>query len=62
MTYPNAKVHEAELLDHLRERITKVKLPVVIHVVDSLPRNPVGKIDKPGLRLALRTPAVEPVR
>ena len=62
VTYPNAKVHEAELLDHLRERITKVKLPVVIHVVDSLPRNPVGKIDKPGLRLALRTPAVEPVR
>lgn len=61
VTYPNAAVHEAELLDHLRERIAKIKLPVAIHIIDALPRNPVGKIDKPGLRLALRTSAVETV-
>jgi long-chain acyl-CoA synthetase len=61
VTYPNAAVHEAELLDHLRERIAKIKLPVAIHIIDALPRNPVGKIDKPGLRLALQASAVETV-
>ncbi|MEU1999837.1 class I adenylate-forming enzyme family protein [Rhodococcus sp. NPDC019627] len=48
--YPDSPVTDGQLTDHLRERLTKVKLPVAIHVVDALPRNPVGKIDKPGLR------------
>ena len=61
VTYPNSNATSASLLDHLRDRVAKVKLPVAINVVDALPRNPVGKIDKPGLRLALRTPTAEPV-
>ena len=61
VTYPNSNATSSSLLDHLRDRVAKVKLPVAINVVDALPRNPVGKIDKPGLRLALRTPTAEPV-
>ncbi|CRK49163.1 putative acid--CoA ligase [Rhodococcus sp. RD6.2] len=48
--YPDATATAAELTDHLRDRIAKVKLPTEIHVVEALPRNPVGKIDKPTLR------------
>ena len=29
--------------------LTKIKVPVAIHVLDALPKNPVGKIDKPAL-------------
>ncbi len=50
VTYPDSPVTEDQLTEHLRDRLTKVKLPVAIHIVDALPRNPVGKIDKPGLR------------
>ncbi|AWH90928.1 class I adenylate-forming enzyme family protein [Dietzia lutea] len=50
VTYPDRPVAEGVLLEHLLERVTKVKLPVAIYFVDALPRNPVGKIDKPGLR------------
>ncbi|AOW95244.1 AMP-dependent synthetase [Rhodococcus sp. WMMA185] len=50
VTYPDARVAGDDLAEHLVDRLTKVKLPVAIHVVDALPRNPVGKIDKPGLR------------
>jgi long-chain acyl-CoA synthetase len=42
-----------ELLEHCRRDLTKVKVPVQIDVVDQLPRNPVGKIDKPTLRKTL---------
>ena len=61
VTYPNTDVTEADLLEHLCARVTKVKLPVAIHIVDALPRNPVGKIDKPGLRRTLRTPSAATV-
>lgn len=54
VAYPEATVTDLDLLDHLRTRLAKVKLPVSIHVVSTLPRNPVGKIDKPGLRRRLR--------
>lgn len=42
-----------ELLDHCRGSLAKYKLPVDFHVVDALPRNPTGKIDKPALRATL---------
>ncbi|MEN0137498.1 MAG: AMP-binding protein [Rhodococcus sp. (in: high G+C Gram-positive bacteria)] len=57
VTYPDSAVTDGHLTEHLRGRLTKVKLPVAIHVVDALPRNPVGKIDKPGLRSRHRTTA-----
>ncbi|OUS91542.1 class I adenylate-forming enzyme family protein [Rhodococcus sp. NCIMB 12038] len=58
VAYPDSPVTDDQLDEHLRDRLTKVKLPVAIHVVDALPRNPVGKIDKPGLRSRHRTATV----
>ncbi|RLV55979.1 AMP-dependent synthetase [Aeromicrobium phragmitis] len=48
--YPEADLTEDQLLDHCRRHLTKVKVPERIHVVEQLPKNPVGKIDKPTLR------------
>jgi long-chain acyl-CoA synthetase len=52
-TYPGVEVTTDELLEHCRRDLTKVKVPVRIDLVDQLPRNPVGKIDKPTLRKVL---------
>ncbi|HWJ10296.1 MAG TPA: AMP-binding protein [Nocardioides sp.] len=41
------------LLARCREELAKVKVPVAVHVLDTLPKNPVGKIDKPALRARL---------
>ncbi|RDI61322.1 class I adenylate-forming enzyme family protein [Nocardia pseudobrasiliensis] len=41
---------------HLRRALSKYKLPVQITILDDLPKNAVGKIDKPALR-RLATPA-----
>ncbi|QRY52471.1 class I adenylate-forming enzyme family protein [Mycolicibacterium septicum] len=38
---------------HLRAALSKYKLPVSITILPELPKNPVGKIDKPSLRKAL---------
>ncbi len=51
--YPDAALTEEDLLEHCRTNLTRVKVPVEITVVDALPRNPVGKIDKPALRRGL---------
>ncbi|WP_161928584.1 class I adenylate-forming enzyme family protein [Gordonia crocea] len=56
VNYPDAEVTGEELLDHLSSRLTRTKLPVSVTVVDELPRNPVGKIDKPTLRDQARAP------
>ena len=39
--------------DHLTASLSKFKLPVEITILDDLPKNPVGKIDKPTLRKSL---------
>ena len=52
--YPNATVTPEELLEQCRRNLTKIKLPVAIHIVDALPKNGVGKIDKPALRKSLQ--------
>ncbi|MCR5980342.1 AMP-binding protein [Gordonia jinghuaiqii] len=56
VSYPDRAVTADDLAGHLAGRLAKIKLPSVIHVVDELPRNPVGKIDKPSLRSGLRSP------
>ncbi|WP_267625712.1 class I adenylate-forming enzyme family protein [Gordonia sputi] len=56
VAYPDQPVREAELTDHVASILTKAKRPNEINVVDQLPRNPVGKIDKPGLRRQVREP------
>ncbi|NMD55918.1 MULTISPECIES: class I adenylate-forming enzyme family protein [Tsukamurella] len=45
-----ATVTAAELLDGLRGELAKVKVPVDLILLDEVPKNPVGKIDKPTLR------------
>ena len=39
-----------DLLDHCRAHLTKIKIPVDLQILDDIPKNPVGKIDKPSLR------------
>ena len=43
-----------DLLAHCRENLSTYKVPVALTVVDSLPKNSVGKIDKPTLRSQLK--------
>ncbi|MDN5854365.1 MAG: AMP-binding protein, partial [Actinomycetia bacterium] len=47
---PGATVDANGLLEHCRPRLSPFKLPVRITLIDELPKNPVGKIDKPTLR------------
>ncbi|MFJ8109156.1 class I adenylate-forming enzyme family protein [Streptomyces sp. NPDC096132] len=47
---PGATVTADELVEHCRGVLARAKVPVALHVTDSLPRNPVGKIDKRRLR------------
>ena len=54
-TYPDTTLTVEQLFEHCRERLTKVKVPALIHLIDQLPKNPVGKIDKPALRRNLAT-------
>jgi acyl-CoA synthetase (AMP-forming)/AMP-acid ligase II len=54
---PGAAVTVEELEVLCDERLAKYKRPVAIHILDELPKNHVGKIDKPALRdLASRQP------
>ncbi|WP_224766368.1 class I adenylate-forming enzyme family protein [Nocardioides campestrisoli] len=53
--YPGSELTEESLLDHCRRHLTRVKVPERIHLVDTLPKNPIGKIDKPTLRRSLTT-------
>ena len=52
-------LHPGQTLDaeairaHLRDSLSKYKLPVEITIMDDLPKNPVGKIAKPELRRLL---------
>ena len=50
---PEAAATASELHALCAERLAKYKRPVAIEVLDALPKNAVGKIDKPALR-ALR--------
>jgi acyl-CoA synthetase (AMP-forming)/AMP-acid ligase II len=52
--YPGAALSEEDLLVHCRIHLTRVKVPTSITVIESLPRNPVGKIDKPALRRTMQ--------
>src|SRR3954471_13366225 len=47
---PGAELTVDELHALCAEQLAKYKRPVLIEVLDELPKNPVGKIDKPALR------------
>lgn len=53
-TYPKAELDVDELYMLCRSQLTKIKVPVAIHVVDAIPKNPVGKADKLALRRTLQ--------
>ncbi|TCC53495.1 AMP-dependent synthetase [Kribbella capetownensis] len=54
--YPGTTLDVDELYARCRAQLTKIKVPVAIIVVDAIPKNPVGKTDKPALRQALQQP------
>ena len=50
--HAGAHVTVEKLLAHCRQRLAKIKIPTRLTIVDALPKNAVGKIDKPALRRA----------
>ena len=55
VTYPHSPLPPDDLLAFCRDNLTKIKIPAAIHVVPALPKNAMGKNDKPALRAALAT-------
>ena len=53
--HPGADLDVGNIAAHLTASLSKYKLPVDITVLETLPKNPVGKIDKPSLRKTLTT-------
>ena len=51
--HPEGTLDTDAIREHLRGSLSKYKLPVEITIVDDLPKNAVGKIDKPTLRKRL---------
>jgi len=49
--HPERPATADDLRTACAEHLTKIKVPVEITILDSLPKNPVGKIDKPALRV-----------
>jgi acyl-CoA synthetase (AMP-forming)/AMP-acid ligase II len=49
------EVQPEELIEHAKQTLAKFKLPREVFVAPSLPKNAVGKIDKPSLRERLST-------
>ncbi|HEY5858444.1 MAG TPA: AMP-binding protein [Aldersonia sp.] len=54
-----ATLTAAQILAHCRAHLSKYKLPVDVTILDELPRNAVGKLDKPALRRSF-SPAAQP--
>lgn len=47
---PGATATAEDLIEHCRGLLAKIKVPVRVNLVSDLPRNPVGKVDKPRMR------------
>lgn len=52
--YPDAATTAEDLLEHCRRHLMRAKVPERIDILEALPKNPVGKIDKPSLRRTLQ--------
>lgn len=52
-SYPDVDLTPDELIEACRARLARYKIPTAVHVVPAIPKNPVGKIDKPRLRSQL---------
>jgi long-chain acyl-CoA synthetase len=53
--YPGATLSVGAIENHVGVSLSKYKLPAKITVLDDLPKNPIGKIDKPRLRQVAQT-------
>jgi acyl-CoA synthetase (AMP-forming)/AMP-acid ligase II len=51
--YPDANLAPEDVIAHCTTRLTRVKVPTEVTILAALPKNPVGKIDKPTLRHTL---------
>ncbi len=51
--HPGKQLHVDLIREHLHESLSKYKLPVEITILDELPKNAVGKLDKRSLRQRL---------
>jgi len=51
--HPEGTLDTDAIREHLRGSLSKYKLPVEITIMDDIPKNAVGKIDKPTLRKSL---------
>jgi long-chain acyl-CoA synthetase len=49
----DADISTERIHQHARQLLSKFKLPVEVTILDQLPKNPVGKIDKPKLRRSI---------
>jgi long-chain acyl-CoA synthetase len=58
--HAGANLNTERIREHLTASLSKYKLPVEITVLPELPKNAVGKIDKPSLRKALATASARP--
>ena len=58
---PGFTCTSAALDEHCADRLTRYKRPVAINIIDSLPKNAMGKIDKPKLRDQWRGQALKNV-
>jgi long-chain acyl-CoA synthetase len=52
---PGSTATKDDLLEHCAASLAKYKRPVELHLLEALPKSPVGKIDKPTLRAGLPT-------
>lgn len=57
---PGARINPDSLQRHCRTYLPPYKVPVRFYLVDELPRSPVGKLDKAGLRMAAREKSDKP--
>jgi len=57
--YPGVELDVEQLVQICRDNLTKIKVPVAVHVLAELPKNAVGKTDKPTLR-AIQHPTSAP--
>ncbi len=55
-TQSDATVTPETIRDHIEGQLAKYKRPVDITILDDLPKNAVGKIDKPAMRRLLANP------
>lgn len=47
---PGARLDEAHVLEHCRQRLADFKVPKAVRVLDELPKNPTGKVERGSLR------------